>query len=58
MLVRGKGGHLIEIKRENFNTDQEFYRTILSIKFTFINKNQVIPIEERIANLVKTRVCM
>ena len=58
MLVRGKGGHLIEVKRDNFNTDEEFYRSILSIKFTFINKNQVIPIEERIANLVNRRVCM
>lgn len=58
MLVRGKGGHLIEIKRENFNTDAEFYRAIASIKFTFINKNPAVPIEERIASLVKRRVCM
>ncbi len=58
MLVRGKGGHLIEIKRENFNTDAEFYRAIASIKFTFINKHPVVPIEERIASLVKRRVCM
>ena len=58
MLVRGKGGHLIEIKRENFNTDAEFYRAIASIKFTFIKKNPSVPIEERIANLVKRRVCM
>jgi hypothetical protein len=58
MLVRGKGGHLIEIKRENFNTDTDFYRAIASIKFTFINKNHAVPIEERIASLVKRRVCM
>ena len=58
MLVRGKGGHLIEIKREHFNTDAEFYRAIASIKFTFIKKNPGVPIEERIASLVKRRVCM
>lgn len=58
MLVRGKGGQLIEIKRESFNTDAEFYRAIVSIKFTFINKDSAVPIEERIASLIKKRVCM
>lgn len=49
---------MIEIKRESFNTDAEFYRAIVSIKFTFINKDSAVPIEERIASLIKKRVCM
>ena len=58
MLVRGRGGHLINVKRENFHTDADFYRAIMSIKFNFIKKDPEVPIEERIASLVKRRVCM
>ena len=58
MLVRGKGGHLIEIKRDNFDSDKDYFRAITSIKFTYINKIPIVPIEKQIASLVKRQVCM
>ena len=58
MLFRGRGGHLINLERSAFKSDNEYYKAIRAVKFTFINKDQSVPVEEKIAALVRKQVCM
>ena len=51
MLVRTYNNKLVEIKRENFKSDTEFYQSLYSLKFNkkFIRKNDCV---ENIISLI------
>ena len=57
MLFRTVDNNLIEIKRDNFLTDKEYYDKILSIKINNYKKKQVNCVKNIISSLLYEEKC-
>lgn len=63
MLFRNREGNLVEIKKNDYQNDKDYYRAIIAVKYHINNVKQNdklndISEAEHIANMIKTQLYM